>query len=149
MTTSSKVKEALEPIVSNLGYELVEVDYSKKVDGYNMTIFIDSPNGITLEDCEKVHRAIDAPLDELDPTEGAYTLNVSSCGLDWPLKTDRDFQRNIGLVIDVNLFTPIERKKSFSGTLVGFDKSNIIIKDQSEITLPRSLIAKAVKHIEF
>lgn len=148
-TIASRVKQTLEPIINNLGYELVEVDYSKKVDGYNMTVYIDSPNGITLEDCEKVHKAIDEPLDELDPTEGAYTLNVSSCGLDWPLSTDRDFQKNIGNIIDVSLYSPVERKKNYTGTLVGFDKTNITIKDKSEITLPRSIIAKAVKHIEF
>ena len=148
-TIASRVKQTLEPIINNLGYELVEVDYSKKVDGYNMTIYIDSPNGITLEDCEKVHKAIDEPLDELDPTEGAYTLNVSSCGLDWPLSTDRDFQKNIGNIIDVSLYSPVERKKNYTGTLVGFDKSNITIKDKSEITLPRSIIAKAVRHIDF
>ena len=148
-TIASKVQQKLEPIISELGYELVEVDYSKKVDGYNMTIYIDSPNGITLEDCEKVHKAIDEPLDELDPTEGAYTLNVSSCGLDWPLSTDRDFQKNIGNIIDVSLYSPVERKKNYTGTLVGFDKSNITIKDKSEMTLPRSIIAKAVRHIDF
>ena len=148
-TIASRVKQTLEPIINNLGYELVEVDYSKRVDGYNMTVYIDSPNGITLEDCEKVHKAIDEPLDELDPTEGAYTLNVSSCGLDWPLSTDRDFQKNIGNIIDVSLYSPVERKKNYTGTLVGFDKSNITIKDKSEMTLPRSIIAKAVRHIDF
>ncbi|MBQ9790630.1 MAG: ribosome maturation factor RimP, partial [Clostridia bacterium] len=76
---TEKVHEFLNPIVQNLGYEIVDVEYEKKFDGFNLTIFIDGENGISLDDCEKVHTAIDEPLDELDPTNGAsYTLNVSS-----------------------------------------------------------------------
>lgn len=147
---AEKVKNALDDIVTNMGYELVEVEYAKKVDGYNMTVYIDSPSGITLEDCEKVHRSIDGLLDELNPTNDApYTLNVSSCGLDWPIVTDRDYQKNIGNVLDINLFAPIERKKTYTGTLVGFDENNIVIKDKSEQILPRKAIAKATRHIEF
>lgn len=148
-TIASKVSQALQPIISKLGYELVKVDYSKKVDGFNMTIYIDKPEGITLSDCEKVHKAIDAPLDELDPTDGSYTLNVSSCGLDWPIKTDGDFQRNLGNVLDISLFSPIESKKNYTGTLVEFDNESITIEDKNQTKLPRAIIAKAVRHIEF
>ena len=88
------VKEKICPIISELGYEVVDVEYSKKVDGMNLTFYIDSPNGITLDDCERVHKAIDGPLDELDPTgDATYILNVSSCGLDRPIKTDSDLKR--------------------------------------------------------
>lgn len=81
-----QVEEKLTPIILNLGYELVDVEYSKKHSGSSLTVYIASATGISLDDCEKVHRAIDPILDELNPTgEEPYTLNVSSPGLDRPL----------------------------------------------------------------
>ena len=75
------VEEKINPIIEKLGYEVVEVEYGKKVDGMNMTFYIDKKGGITLDDCEIVHKAIDAPLDEINPTgDEKYILNISSCG---------------------------------------------------------------------
>ena len=120
---SEKVEEFLEPIILELGYELVEVEYAKKQNGMNLTVYIDSKQGITLSDCEKVHKTIDEPLDELDPTNNApYTLNVSSCGLDRPLKNDKDYNRNIGEEIEISLYSKVNGKKSFVGKLESFDE---------------------------
>lgn len=148
---TEKVQEFLTPIVENEGYEIVDVAYEKKVDGYNLTVFIDHLNGISLDDCEKVHNAIDLPLDELDPTNGAsYTLNVSSPGLDRPFKTDRDFERNIGVMVEVSLYAAIKRCKNFVGELLSFDTDFIEIKTKKEtIKLERKNIAKVCKYIEF
>ena len=90
------VKEEAEklarPFADELGLEIVEVEYVRKHNGMNLTFFIDKEGGVTIDDCEKLHRAIDEPLDILDPTNGAsYILNVSSLGIDRPLKTERDF----------------------------------------------------------
>jgi len=148
---TEKVEEFLSPIVTDLGYEIVEVEYAKKVDGYNLTIFIDSPNGISLDDCEKVHNAIDLPLDELDPTNGAaYTLNVSSPGLDRPLKSDKDLNRNIGNQIEVSLYAALNKCKNYVGELVSFDDKvlTLIVKNK-EVKLNREGIAKVSKYIEF
>ena len=113
------VEEKLEPIVTELGYELCEVEYSKKPNGMNLTIFIAHPDGIKIEDCEKVHRTIDPILDEIDPTDGApYTLNVSSLGLDRPIKTDKDYNRNLGKMVTIKLFVNKEGKKEFVGKLI-------------------------------
>ena len=146
---SEKVKKHIAPIIDKLGYELVDVDYEKKTTGYVMTVYIDSPEGIGLDDCVKVHTAIDAPLDELDPTEGSYNLTVSSCGLDWAFRSDRDYQKNVGQMVDVSLFAPINKKKNFTGELESFDEKNVTIKAKSQITLPREAIAKICKHIDF
>lgn len=148
---TDKVQEALEPIVNELGYDIVEVEYAKKVDGYNLTVFIDSKNGISLDDCEKVHNAIDEPLDELDPTNGeSYTLNVSSPGLDRPLKTDKDFERNLGNTLEVSLYAAVKKCKNFVGELVSFDENSITIKTKKEeIKFEKSSIAKVCKYIEF
>ena len=126
--------------------------YEKKYDGMNLTIFIDKKGGVNLEDCEKFHRAIDEPLDELDPTNGlSYTLNVSSPGLDREIKTDKDFGRNIGEVLEINLFKKIGLTKKFVGELLKFDENIIVIKDKKdkEIQIERNLISKATKYIEF
>lgn len=149
-SVAEKSKAFLEPIVSGLGYTLVDVDYEKKSTGYNLTVYIDSPNGISLNDCETVHRAIDEPLDELNPTNDApYTLNVSSCGLDWAFRSNADYDRNIGKEIDISLYAPIEKKRAFTGTLIGYTDTTVTIQSTKQITIPREAIAKASKHIDF
>ena len=94
-----EVEKLVAPIAESFGCELVEVEFAKKHNGDNLTVFIDKKDGyIDIVDCETVHTAIDEPLDELDPTQGKpYTLNVSSPGIDRPIVTDKDFARNIGI----------------------------------------------------
>ena len=126
----SKVSEEVEkfilPIVESLGCELVEVEFAKKYNGDNLTIFIDKKGGVKIEDCEKVHNAIDEPLDELNPTnDKPYTLNVSSVGLDRPIVSDKDYERNIGVVLEVKLFQAINKKKIFVGELMSFSDTEV------------------------
>ena len=150
--TKKQVEEFITPIVEGLGLEIVEVAFEKKHDGMNLTIFIDKKGGVTIEDCEKVHRAIDEPLDELDPTNGAaYTLNVSSPGLDREIKTDKDFQRNVGEMLEINLFKKLGACKKFVGELKSFNEETILILDKKgkEIEIERNLISKATKYIQF
>lgn len=147
-----KVEELVAPIVEGFGLELVEVAYEKKFDGMNLTIFIDKKGGVDLDDCEKVHRAIDEPLDELDPTNGAsYTLNVSSCGLDRELKTDKDFSRNIDEELEIKLYQKIENKKEFVGVLKSFTDEKLILENEKgeSFEIPRKAISKATKYINF
>ncbi len=141
----------INPIIEKMGYEVVEVEYGKKVDGMNLTFYIDTPNGISIDDCEKVHKAIDGPLDQLNPTnDEKYILNVSSCGLDRPLKTDRDFKRNIGKLVDVKLYKSIEKKKDFTGTIVEFNEENLVLEiDGKKVELPRKMIGNVTLHLDF
>lgn len=150
-SVSQMVEEHISPIVKELGYELVEVEYAKKSTGMNMTVYIDSPHGITLDDCEKVHSSIDEPLDILDPTSGAsYILNVSSLGLDRPLKTDRDLERNIGEMVDVSLYSKLNGKKLYEAVLKSFsDKELIIVENNKDVVILREQISKITKHISF
>ncbi len=145
------VTEKINPIIENFGYEVVEVEYAKKVDGMNLCFYIDSPNGITIDDCEKVHKLIDEPLDELNPTgDSSYILSVSSCGLDRPIKTDKDFKRNIGKVVDVKLYAPINKKKSYTGKIVDFDDKTISLEINGEtINLPREKVGNVSLHLDF
>ena len=128
----SKISEIVEnlirPYAEQLGLEILEVEYAKKSNGMNLTVFIDKPGGVFITDCEKLHHAIDAPLDQLDPTQGAsYILNVSSPGADRPLKTTRDFERNLGKEIIVKLYAPVSGRKKFEGLLKAFDEKTLTI----------------------
>ena len=128
------VEEKLTPIITELGYELCEVEYAKKPTGMNLTIFISNPEGIKIEDCEKVHRTIDPILDEIDPTDGApYILNVSSLGLDRPIKTDKDFLRNIGKMVTIKLFVNKNGKKEFVGKLISKNGDIITIEVEDQL----------------
>ncbi len=148
---ADSVKEFLSPIVENLGYKIVDVEFAKKYNGDNLTVFIDKAGGIKIEDCELVHKTIDQPLDELNPTnDKPYTLNVSSPGLDRPLKTDDDFEINLNEILEVKLFQAINKQKVFVGTLSSFNKDCIVLQvNEDEITIDRKLISKATKYIDF
>ena len=131
---SEQVLALVQPIAEGFGLEILEVLYEKKYDGMNLTIVIDKDSGVTIDDCEKLHRAIDEPLDELDPIDCAYTLNVSSPGLDRPLKLERDYKRNLDNKILVKLYKPLDNKKSYEGVLVSYDEETFSIKtDKGDI----------------
>lgn len=125
---TESVKNLVEPIVENLGMELVDVEYKKLYGQDTLIVYIDKIGGVSLDDCELVHNAIDEPLDELDPTEGkAYNLNVSSPGIDRPLKTKKDFMRKMNLDVEVSLYKPdpeVGKDKKFVAKLIGFDEEN-------------------------
>lgn len=148
--TVDAVKEIIEPISEKLGYEIVDIEYAKKFDGMNLTIYIYKKGGVSLEDCEAFHRAIDEPLDALDPSDNTpYILNVSSPGLDRPIKTDADLNRNLGEKIGISLYAPVEKKKNFCGILTAFDASFITIEADKTYTIERKMIAAIKPHIEF
>jgi ribosome maturation factor RimP len=127
------VAQLVTPIAVALGLEVVEVKYAKEYNGMNLTVFIDKEGGVSINDCETLHRAIDAPLDELDPIEGAYILNVSSLGIDRPLTTPRDFERNLNKKISVKLYQAVDKKKLFVGILIEFDDTTFTISDDKGV----------------
>ncbi len=134
------------------GYEVVDVQFKSERSQWNLNIFIDKPGGVTLEDCEKATHLLDPLLDAEPDIAGKHDyLIISSPGLDRPIKTDRDFQRNLGRLLDVKLFSPLDKKKEFTGTLESFDGQIIRISTQSKglLEIQRSNIAKAVQHIDF
>jgi len=152
---ASRVIELVEPLVekyaSELGLEIVEVEYVKKPNGFNLTIFIDKQGGITIDDCEKLHNLIDEPLDELNPTNNQpYILNVSSCGLDRPLKTVKDYIRCKGREVEVKFYAPFNGKKSYTGIIHGVNEENLLINSNDEIySLPINKIAAVLPIINF
>ena len=145
-----EIEKALAPIAEELNIEIVEVELKKGKEPA-LTIYIDTETGVDLDTCEKFHRAIDPVLDEVDPTFGApYTLNVSSPGLDRPLKTDRDYEKCIGLKVEVKLFAPLQGKKFFEATLKAHDEHCVYLEDKgAEIKIEKAKIAKICRAIDF
>ena len=147
---ADEVYKLVLPIAESFGFEVVEVLYEKKYSGMNLTIVIDKEDGVTIDDCEKLHRAIDAPLDELDPIDESYILNVSSPGIDRPLKTERDYRRNINKKISVKLYKPQNGKKVFQGVLVSYDEQSLTVEVKGEqITFNKKDTALVEPIIEF
>lgn len=151
MKVEDSVKEKIEPVVTGLGYEIVDVEFVKKGGDDNLTVYIDIPTGVSLDDCEKVHMAIDPLLDELDPTCGKpYILNVSSPGLDRPFKKQRDFERNYGKEVEVKLYAPLMGKKLFEGVLVVRDENSLTLNQSgTEIKIENNKIALVRPLVKF
>ncbi len=151
---TEEIRALVEEIATPLGFEIVDVEF-KQGKNPSLTVYADREGGISLDDCEKLHRAIDAPLDELDPTFGApYTLNVSSPGLDRPLKSERDFARAQGEEVEVKLYAPLRGKKFFEGVLTAYDQNSVTLKTtvkgaEEEIKFNKTQIAKINKAIKF
>jgi ribosome maturation factor RimP len=145
-----EIQTALQPIANELCIEIVDVEFKQGREPA-LTVYIDVEGGVDLNTCETFHRAIDAVLDEVDPTFGApYTLNVSSPGVDRPLKTQRDFEKCMGKKVEVKLFAPMMGKKFFEAELVGYDGNCVTLKDnKGEVKLELSKIAKINQAISF
>ncbi len=133
------VREAIAPTVEELGYSIWDVTYQKVGADYHLEITIDSPRGIDIEDCEKVHRAIDPILDEVDPIEGFYYLDVSSPGVERELRTDEHIAACIGMKAEAKLFAQRDGKKAIVGLLSAFDDDAVVIDG---IRLEKSEISK-------
>ena len=106
-TYESRTAELLEPILSECQFELVDIDYEKEAGDWYLRVYIDKPGGITIDDCEKVSRALSDKLDEADFIDEAYILEVSSPGLTRPLKKEKDFERNIGKPVEMKFFMAV------------------------------------------
>ncbi len=123
------VRELIEPTVNSLGYMVWDVLYSKIGADYHLEITIDKEGGIDIDDCEKVHRAIDPIIDEADPIEDFYYLEVSSPGIERELRTDEHISLSIGQRVEAKLFAERDGRKSFKGTLTAFCDGVITLSD--------------------
>jgi ribosome maturation factor RimP len=120
-------KDLVMPVLEKNNFELVDVEYKKEGSHWYLRVYIDKEGGITLDDCQLVSEYLSDRLDEVDPIEHSYILEVSSPGLDRPLKKPRDFERNIGKEIEISLYSPIDKRKKFEGELIEFTGDKIII----------------------
>ncbi len=146
-----EIEQFLAPIAESVGVRIVEVEF-KQGKNPEMTVYIDKDGGVDLDTCEIFHRAIDLPIDELDPTFGQpYTLNVSSPGADRPFKSEQDFLSHIGQKVEVKLYASIRGKKSYDGVLTAYDGKTITLKvdEKQTFTIDLNSIVKVNEYIEF
>ena len=130
--TVSAVTELVTPIADELGLEIWDVRYLKEGSQWFLRIFIDKDGGVDINDCEAMSRAIDEPLDQLDPIDGEYILEVSSPGIERELIKDEHFERFIGADVMVKMIRPIEGiGKEFKGVLTAYDGGDVTITDHS------------------
>jgi len=136
--------DLIAPTVTALGYELWGIDYQGQGKYSMLRIYIDSPNGINVDDCASVSHHVSGVLDVEDPIDGEYTLEVSSPGMDRPLYTLAHYQAYVGHVIDLRLRVPFEGRRKFKGVLNAIEGDDIVIQvDDHEYLLPISSIEKA------
>lgn len=121
------VREAITPTVEALGYRIWDIEYSKIGADYHLEITIDADGGINIEDCERVHRAIDPILDECDPIEGFYYLEVSSPGIERELRTDAHILASVGAKAELRLFTAQDGARTFVGRLDGLSEEGCVL----------------------
>jgi ribosome maturation factor RimP len=139
-----KLNELLQPLVEDLGYEFVGLEYNSNPKHSLLRIYIDHEKGVGIDDCETVSRETAALLDVKDPIRSNYNLEVSSPGLDRPLFTVAHYRQFAGNIAQVNLFTPQDGRRKFSGPILGADEASVRIEqDGSEVTLEISNIIKA------
>ncbi|MFM1571985.1 ribosome maturation factor RimP [Helcococcus ovis] len=146
-----QLKLEFEPNITDMGYELVDIEFIKENGENYLRFYIYSDNGINIDDCEKVSRYLDARLDELDPISVHYYLEVSSPDLNRPLKTDDDLRRNIGRIIEVHLYKKINGIKDYVAILQEYSSDDIILSDDNneKIILKRKDISLIKIWLEF
>ena len=137
-----------KPLADELGLEIWDIKLVKEGPNQYLRVFIDSENGITLDDCENMSHALDAPLDELDPIPDSYFLEVCSTGIERELSKDEHLEKYIGYSIKIRLIRPNENnEKEIFGILKSFDKNNIEIENQPEDSETISIARKNIAHI--
>lgn len=151
------VDNLVRPLIEPMGYELVDVEFVREGGRRFLRLYIDKEGGVTLDDCQAVSRAVEARLDEVDPIPDQYYLEVSSPGIERPLKRDADFARFAGKMVRVSTFAPFEGSKRFVGELLGLADGAVRLRLQPqgagdpgrEIAIPRDQVAKAHLYVEF
>jgi ribosome maturation factor RimP len=144
-----KIQELADSIAGQFAVDIVDVELSGSSRKPLIRIFIDKENGVTLDDCGKFSRALSALLDVEDPIPTAYVLEVSSPGLDRPLKVMRDFERSIGKLVRIVARTKIDEQYVFTGRLTRVEGEHIILSfDDKEMEIPFDQISRARLEIE-
>ena len=148
---ASTVREIISPVADELGYYIWDVEFVKEGADKHLRITIDNEDGITIEDCEKFHRAIDAPLDEADPIAESYILEVSSPGIERELKYPEHIEACEGWDVELKLYAPKNGTKVYRGVLVGYtDDGDIAVEiGEEKVTFKPDEIAKIATYYDF
>lgn len=129
-TVSKIVAELVTPFLTKMGFELVDLEFTKEGPHRYLRVFIDKPGGITLDDCQEVSQFLNKELDRVDPIEENYYLEVSSPGIERPLKKAEDFDRFKGSMVQAKLYQTINGQKIITGELIGLEDDCIKIRSE-------------------
>ena len=147
---TKQVAELVEPILDEMGFELVDVEYLAEHGRWVLRVYIDKDGGVTIDDCARVSGEIGDLIDIKNFVEHQYVLEVSSPGVNRPLKRDRDFIRAIGKKIKVRMVAPIEGRRNFTGHLKKFQEGTLYLDMEGKLTaLPRTGVDRANLVYEF
>ena len=127
-----ELEKIVEPVVNNLGYSLYDIEYVKEVKEWFLRLYIDNEKGIDLDDCEKVSNAVSDELDKVDPIESAYSLEVSSCGLERRLRERKHYEAAVQKRVEIGLFKAVEKSKKIIGELECVNDDSIIVLDEEK-----------------
>ena len=138
----ARTEALLLPIMEEMHFELVDVEFVKEAGNWFLRAYIDKPEGVSIIDCENVSRAFSDKLDEEDFISDAYILEVSSPGLGRALKKDRHLEKSLGEEVEVRTYKPIDKQKEFTGILKSYDKDTITIQtEEKDLVFAKSDIA--------
>lgn len=130
-TYETRTEQLLTPIAEQYGVEIYDVEYVKEGSEWYLRAYIDKPEGVTINDCELVSRALSDALDVEDYIADAYILEVSSPGLGRTLKKDRHLEKSLGEEVEIRTYRPIDKRKEFGGILKAFDAGTVTIEDET------------------
>ena len=139
------------PLVEQAGCSLWDVEYVKEAGSWFLRIYIDKEGGVSIEDCEAVSRPLSDKLDEVDPIEGSYTLEVSSAGADRALKKPEQFRQFIGTEVEVKLYRPRDGRKEHVGILTGYGEDGSVTLDTAGVatTFEKKEMAQVRLYVRF
>jgi ribosome maturation factor RimP len=145
-----RVRAIADPLLMNEGMELVEVDYRREARGWVLRLTIDKEGGVTLDDCGRISQVVGRELDVEDFISAAYVLEVSSPGLNRPLRGEKDFIKHRNRLIKLRTVDPINSRQQFKGKLLGVSNNQIELEmEEGVVQIPLAKIAKANLEIEF
>jgi len=145
-----KIKKIIEPVINTGGIELYDIEFNRMRGKGLLRVFIEKEDGVTIEDCGRISREIEAVLDVEDPIPFSYVLEVSSPGLDRPLKKLEDFNRYSGNMVRVTTLEPVDNQTFFIGTIdkVENDEISLLLPKNRQVIIPFKNISKARLEVE-
>ena len=140
------VAELARPYVEQAGCTLWDVEYIKEAGEWFLRVYLDQEGGVSIDDCEAVSRPLSDALDEADPIAGSYTFEVSSAGLDRPLRRPEHFAQCMGQQVDVRLYRPVDGRKAYTGVLSGYEDGDVTVDGRR---FPKGEVALVRLHVTF
>lgn len=154
LSVIEKTKELLVPILEEKNLELVDVEYVKEGSNWFLRVYVDKDGGIEIDECGYVSEQLSEKLDKIDPIKEPYFLEVSSPGVERPLKTKTDIEKHIGYYVNIRLYEKIENEKEYEGTIISFNEDVLTLEvkiktRKKEIQIPFDKISKARLAVSF